>query len=1460
MRSCWLRAYAGRLFFVLIVFAVALPISPASATVPQRPFLETFGSAAQPAFTEADNMAFDAANGDLLVVDRSGIEEEQKLTIEAASGLGGTYELSLAGENTGWKGQASLVAGETAVTGMVTTSGKLSNGEAISGTGIQPGTTVSNVNEGAGTFTLSQPATTTGTSSDLKADLPFDASESVMKEALGKLPVIGPDGLNVVGAGTNSPIVRSLRFWGMFPRLYTRDIPAMGCDPSGLTGTSPSCTVTVTQAGHSPGVYRYHKDGTPAPFSGLGTNLIDGLDGVGAKPCAEESESCDQTPQGTLQDEGGLIQGAQVAVDESGTATDGDIYVAVKKQHVVDIFAPDGHYLGQLSKYTKGAVESTLGESGGVAVDATGNVYVADRTRNLVHKYSPKGGEHDPLTNADSVANFATTEPRNVAAGFGPTAGWIFVQRESGEVKKYDGTTGTVQYTVAEGLFPGYWAVAVNRGNGHVFAAKQNAPGPAEHVVNEYDASGSSGATLLSQAVLLEDGRGLAVDPASDRLYVAEEFQTKVSVYAPSLKPAVKTELPSGLGGTEATLNGAVNPKGTALTSCSFEWGTTEAPYEHSEPCAESPGEIGTGEAPVPVHIDLTGLTPGTHYHYRVSAANGAGSSNGEDASFITPRPPAIAEESVLSAAGGEATLRAKVNPEGFATTYTVEYGTTEAYGQATAPVSLGAADGAFHQVVVHLEGLVPSTTYHFRFSADNTNPSVPGTGVEAGEDRTFATFAPPTPRTDCPNQVFRGGSAALLPDCRAYEMVSPVDKENGDITPLLSPLGRPAVLDQASIDGNRFAYGTFRAFGDASTAPFMSQYVAARTEAGWVSHSILPPRRRLVVLPSGTTDTELKQLSPDLCQAWVRNLGDPPQEGGLAGYVNIYRRTDQECGGPSYEALTMEAPYILAPPYEVAAAGSLLALTFEGASADGSAALYAARDNLSADAPTQPSACVTAHGLGFGGACQRRLYYRQEGGAPHYVCVLPDGAPLEGSCAPGSGVEESAGETRTQFLRGAISDDGSRVFWTAGAGGAGELYLRENPAAPESAATDGEGNCLPEAERACTIDVSKEAEEISGAGGAVFLAASGDGSKVFFRTGGDLYQFEVEGRNTTLLAHKSEGLLGASEDGAWVYLESAEALSGENGQGQAPVAGKPNLYAYHEGAYRFVATLSPQDVAQGSGYSAVTDKASSGTSYVSADGAHAAFMSQAPLTGYDNTDAASAKEDTEAFVYDAEADEGQGRLACASCNPSGARPVGRFINEGVNDQRWVAGILPIWESSLYAPHPLSPDGSRVFFESTDALSPLDTDGARDVYEWEAPGSGTCEEGAADYSAQNEGCVDLISTGQNARDSHLLDASPDGRDVFFTTLSSLVKSDPGLVDVYDARAEGGLPEPPAPPAQCEGEGCQSPPGIPPHPNLGSAALEGAGNVRETPPHHKKHHHKKHRRHKHRAKRHGRAGR
>ena len=512
-----------------------------------------------------------------------------------------------------------------------------------------------------------------------------------------------------------------------------------------------------------------------------------------------------------------------------------------------------------------------------------------------------------------------------------------------------------------------------------------------------------------------------------------------------------------------------------------------------------------------------------------------------------------------------------------------------------------------------------------------------------------------------------------------------------------------------------------------------------------------------------------------------------------------------------------------------------------QGASADG------ARTVFRADAALTPGACADK------GIFQ--VYESVGGGVLRLISARPNGTPVCAHSSAGT-LQANLAEFREDSVFNAVSDDGRRVYWMASEskvpvknGGAvgsdpGKLFLRIN--ADQAQSKTSGSNCT-EAEKACTLRVS---ELVTVDQPAQFWGAAEDGATAIFSIEGSsdltenpnyrgLFEYSATTKAATLIAKGLVGVMGMSEDAERIYFASTEVLTGteENSQGKQAEAGKANLYFYERGsAMRFVAGLSALDVAgagaDGTVPSPVTETPKRRTSRVSPNGLAAAFTSTSSLTGYDNTDISSGEVDSEVYLYDAEGGEGAGMLLCASCNPSGARPRGRPVVAGTSF--WAAAGIPGWTFQQRPGGALAADGSRLFFNSFDSLTLADTNGRQDVYQWEAPGSGSCTESSAAYSPQNEGCVDLISSGQSPEDSELLDATASGEDVFFTTLSSLRPEDPGLIDVYDARVDGGYPLPVPPKPICEGEACQSPPPPPNDPTPASPGFQGAGNVKPGP--------------------------
>ena len=463
------------------------------------------------------------------------------------------------------------------------------------------------------------------------------------------------------------------------------------------------------------------------------------------------------------------------------------------------------------------------------------------------------------------------------------------------------------------------------------------------------------------------------------------------------------------------------------------------------------------------------------------------------------------------------------------------------------------------------------------------------------------------------------------------------------------------------------------------------------------------------------------------------------------------------------------------------------------------------------------------------------RLYERRNPSAPQSALAHGQ-ATGSGFLTSGSSEVQTLATTSGAFEAGQRISGAGIPYGTTVSSVVGDTLTLSAPAtktsSPSQATPLAASSECTEAAKACTVAVSEAVETRESS--SRFWAASPDGGTVLFGSNNpagsaepqDLYLFDTATATPTLLAHNTLGVLGQSSDLSRVYFLSSEAL---NGGKAGEEAGKPNLYLYERGpgSSRFVATLSAQD----GQFEEAHGKPAPGhanpfwrEARVTPDGGTVAFLSSAAPTGYDNADIENGEADAELFIYDAAA----GKLHCASCVPSGARPLGRNLSTETTPLQ-AAARLPFAINELHPPHVLSDDGGRLFFESFGPLVPADTNGAADVYEWEAAGKGTCTASSPPYSPQDEGCLSLISSGEDPHDSELLDADPGGGNVFFKTGASLVGRDPGSIDVYDARVGGGFPEA-QPPVPCEGEACQGPPPPPTFSTPASGAFKGPGNA------------------------------
>src|SRR5579864_7475952 len=178
---------------------------------------------------------------------------------------------------------------------------------------------------------------------------------------------------------------------------------------------------------------------------------------------------------------------------------------------------------------------------------------------------------------------------------------------------------------------------------------------------------------------------------------------------------------------TSATLNGSVNPFGHA-TTWYFEYGTSTS-YGTKTPLQSA----GSGTTSSSVSANVIGLKAGRTYHYRLVAMNTAGTAHGSDITFLTATAPTALTASATSIGATSATVSGSVNPNGVATSWFFEYGTSTAYGSTTSSKNAGSGTNSV-SVSAGLSNLAAGTTYHYRLVAKSN------AGTTHGADQSFST------------------------------------------------------------------------------------------------------------------------------------------------------------------------------------------------------------------------------------------------------------------------------------------------------------------------------------------------------------------------------------------------------------------------------------------------------------------------------------------------------------------------------------------------------------------------------------------------------------------------------------------------------------------------------------------------------------------------------------------------
>src|ERR1700710_3036821 len=1101
-----------------------------------------------------------------------------------------------------------------------------------------------------------------------------------------------------------------------------------------------------------------------------------------------------------------------VAVDNNAaSASRHDVYVGTDNFRVQK-FKPNGELISAFGKQGTGACKITRA-SAPVAVGPAGNVYVADSFDkdgagsgnifvNRVIVFSPAGAcvEEVPLFEGE----FQTIEDMAVDSG-----GHIYVKVEAAGhgIRKYSPSgvleeeLDTASKTGGEGLET--QGLAVDSAD-NLFAmqeAERQFEGQTIYFFTEYAPSGEKlkrfGYVIRSGSFVVA---ALAANHTPDGDLYASEGAAGIKYLqlpppGPVIAPLPCQVKPGALGNSQVTLRALINPEGKA-SSFKFEY-LTQAQFEADGDFSNAQSTVGSLAGDFELQeatAKVENLQPETEYRCRVAAENADSVTPtiGEEGTFTTREGFEFGPAWSGDVSETAATIFAEGNPLEISATGQIEYvedtkylvnGFAEAQSAPTPELNFGNGK-TMTLVETTLTGLKPGTLYHYRLRARNGTPPE---GLICPEQKTvchalehtFTTFVP----------------AAGEADSRRYELVSPGQKNSAEVGTFGPGSGffedRSIRIRAAAGSGEAVTYTSWTSFGQAEGAFAASQYLSKRTSGGWTTNNSTP-----FGYVANALNPPYVGFTPDLHYGAFKTTEPPLTSGCRKGSEDKYLR-DNESG--QLRCLTPEVP----------GGPEAACLVYAGSREAGNRVFVAGKPE--------------------GGENFTYSLYEITAGGAQLLSILPGGAPAPATEGTSFGPSSSAnGQENCQVSRTrdstAISADGSKVCWT---------YVPEG---------GGASQLLAHIDNSETVQLDKKPAEKKGPGpygNGVFQVASIDGSVAYFTATGrltsnskagpgqpDLYRYELANSTEPLtdvtkgsVPGDVQGVVGASADGSYLYFVAKGALTGEeaNKAGEKAKEGGENLYLFHKDELSFIAGLSALD----NGDWALNPRLLS--SRVSADGKHLAFLSveaQKLAAGYENTRAVGAH--CEYVLNENSADP-----PCASCNPSGARPLGPVV-------------LPGWSNGFEGPRFLSANGKRLLFTSFDSLVQADVSEKGDVYEFELAGEGSCSEANPNYDSVSGGCHFLVSSGKSSDESFLIDASADGRDVFFSTRDKLTGWDVNEnFDIYDYREGGGFAEPVEAPI-CSGEASCVPPASapPPSPAPATPGFNGPGNAK--PKKHKAH--------------------
>jgi hypothetical protein len=1261
-------------------------------------------------------------------------------------------------------------------------------------------------------------------------------------------------------------------------------------------------------------VFRFDSSGAPVDFNSTGTNEITGVGGSGGgeNEIAIDSSSGETAGDVYVANNSSLLiygpegspRGELTGEEPCGVAVDsaGDVYVG-RYPETVDKYTPaPGEDAPTDADLSPVHLTAPIGLCNVGAQGDGSNVYTATYNGGL-HKYpASQFGEPEAAgTELDPAANTLAVDPGS---------DHVFAD-EGAQVAEFDGSGEPVS-TFGSGELSESSGVAVDSAGGDVYVADGETIrvfGPLatlpEATTGGASAIGPEGATLEGEVdpdgepltgcrfqfvpqSQFEAGGYTHVTPAQEAQCLppfgsipADEQEHPVSatltaltpntayhfrllaenaggpafgadhIFTSAGPPGVSETAVDTIGNTGARLVGFVDPNGQA-TTYRFEYisevgwqedGETYGPGTLTVPVPDA--AVGSGSEALFVAQEVSGLSPATGYRFRLVATNDSSPASGTlgpDVTFTTRLQPLPADgrayELVTPAdkpggqgvgtysGGGDAD-----NVPGLPSTNGERYLSTSAAGNLTPGAFLYNSDFALSERDGDAIGWASHSPFtHHEYNSGggaNTEP-VP---QSASSDLSVLGWGPGTK-----TNVFH-----LFPEMADWPRGTPKVNYASDWQgrwELITPTD-PAIEDEGQ---EQFESA------DGSHLPFQTD---SHGQLGPEDPSVdqVPGSMALYddYVPGATPFLPSDQFTPN----GVRSLVGVCTGDGAA-------RTRIPAVNASGEEATEECP-------AAASARSAVLISSRGASirlspapnqplstqnaisADGSRIFF-----MSPDPAVAPPAC---EGEGATTSCPAQLYIRQLDGAGQ-----PTVRWISRSEVPG----QEATLTGPALFEGA-STTGSRVFFRTDS----PLTADDPDGTGSAPVTAGAAN--PESWDLYEDEVPSNAEgkpdgEDPGNGHLTRISAGPTG------TGDCNVSAPTDGG---LSAGEAAGLRFASADGSRLYFVCAGVLPGvpTNGAptdgtittagGTPATASTRNLYYYDADKplaerWEFVARLPT-----GEGYAeCATSAAEAGQPFGgfnhfgqqfsvsrtncfkgSADGSFVTFMTPGRLVAGD-PDSSS----VDIYAFDAESDRliridapqggPGGTYACGGDGAFVTAPTAQcFADDGYSR----AINMPNTPLLGVATEPESPGEHVVFFESKSRLVAGDVNDQYDVYEW------------------RDGRLSLVSTGTGDQGAYYVGNGASGRDVFIETTARLTWQDTdGVMDVYDARVGGGIPEPPpgTPCVALAGQ-CQPPPSSAPAASL--AATNGfAGSPNQPTPkpkknprakqgkkkHHKKHNHKK----------------